>query len=91
MFNAAHNKTICLFDLTVCLWVIDGGIIELNAQVNTPGFHFIGCKIGAVIGDDVVWDTIMVHDTGYKVYHWSSFSRFDWFGFYPLSELVDHN
>ena len=68
--------------------MIDRGVIEFNAQFSTPGFHFIGCEIGAVIGDDAVWDTLMVHDTGYKVYHQSSFGRFHWFGLYPLGEFI---
>ena len=55
--------------------MIDRGVIELNAQFSTPGFYFIGCEIGAVIGDDAVWNAITVHDTGYEVYHWSGFDR----------------
>ena len=47
--------------------VIDGGVIELNAQINTLGFHLISCEIGAFIGDDVVWNIVTVHNTGYKV------------------------
>ena len=67
--------TISSFDLTVCLGVIDEGVIELDAQVSTPFVHFVAYKIGAVICDDVVWDTITVYDTGYKVYHWPGFGR----------------
>ena len=43
--------------------MIDGGVIELNAQINTLGFHLISCEIGAFIGDDVVWNTITVYNT----------------------------
>ena len=71
--------------------MIDGGIIELDAQVSTPGFHFVGCKIGAVIGGDAVWDTITVYETGYEICHWSGFGRFNWFGLYPLSEFIYHD
>ena len=71
--------------------MVDGGVIELNAQVSTLGFHFIGYEIGAVIGDDAVWDAITMHDTGYEVYHWSGFGRFKWFGLYPHSELIYHD
>ena len=48
--------------------MINRGIIELNAQISTPSFHLIGCEIGVVIGDDVVWNTKTVHNTGYEVY-----------------------
>ena len=48
--------TIRSFDLTVCLGVIDGGIIELNAHVAAPSFYLVGCKVRAVIGDDAVGD-----------------------------------
>ena len=71
--------------------MIDGGIIELDAQVSTPGFHFLSCKIRAIIGDYAVWDTIMVHDTRYKVYHWSDFGHFNWLGLYPLGEIIYHD
>ena len=71
--------------------MLDGGVIELNAQISTPGFHLISCKIGAVIGDDAVWNTIMVHHAGYEVYYWPRLSRFDRFGLYPLSEFIHHN
>src|SRR3954462_10392869 len=40
------------FDLTICLRAIDGGVIELNAQIGAPVSHLVGCEIGAVIGDD---------------------------------------
>ena len=62
-FDSAHNKTIGSLDLTICLRVIDGGVIELNAQIGALVFHLISCEIGAVIGDDAVWDTITVYDT----------------------------
>ena len=71
--------------------MIDGGVIELNAQVSVPGFHFIDYKIGAVIGDDAVGDTLAVYDPGYKVYHWYGFGHFNWFGFYPFGEFVHHD
>ena len=48
--------------------MIDGGVIEFNAQISTPGFHFIGCEVGAVISDDV-WNTITVYDAGYEFYY----------------------
>ena len=67
------------------------GVIELNAQIDTPGFHLIGSEIGAVISDDAVRNTITVHNTGYEVYHWSGFGRFNWFGLYPLSEFIHHD
>ena len=51
----------------------------------------IGCEIGSVIGDDVVGNTIMVHNSGYEVYHWSGFVRFNWFGLYLLSEFIYHD
>ena len=54
-------------------------------------FHVIGCEIGAVIGDDAVWNTITVHNARYEVYHWSGFGRFNLFGLYPLSEFIYHN
>ena len=54
MFNAAHNKIIGSFDLTICLRVIDGGVIELNAHVAAPSFHLVGCEVGGIIGDDAV-------------------------------------
>ena len=79
------------FNLTICLRVIYGGVIELNAQISAPVFHLIGCEIGAVIGDDAMWDTITVYNAGYKVYYWSGFGRFHWFGFYPFGELVNHD
>ena len=71
--------------------MIDRGVIEFNAQFSTLGFHFTGCEIGAVIGDDVVWDTITVHNIGYEVYHRARLSCFDRFSLYPLSEFVYHN
>ena len=73
--------------LTICLWVIDRGVIELDAQIGAPGFYFVGYEVRAVIGDGAVWDTIMVYDTGYKIYHWSGFGPFNWLGLYPLSEF----
>ena len=71
--------------------MVDGGVIEFNAQISTPGFHFIGCKIRAVIGDDAVGDAITVYNPRYEVYHWSGFGRFNWFGLYPLGEFIYHD
>ena len=67
--------------------MIDGGVIELNAQIGAPIFHLIGCEVGAVIGDDAVWNTIMVYNAGYKVYHWSDFGRFNWLASIHLVNL----
>ena len=67
------------------------GVIELDAQIGTPGFHFVGCEIGAVISDDAVWNTITVYDAGYKVYYWPGLGRFNWFGLYPLGEFIHHD
>ena len=83
--------TVGSFDLTVGLWVVDGGVIEFNTQISTPGFYLVGCEVGAVVSDDVVWDTITVHNIGYEVYHRAGLSRFDRFSLYPLSEFVHHN
>ena len=69
---------------------IDGGVIELNAQITEPGFHLIGCEIGAVIGYDAVGNTVTVHNTRYELYNWSGFGRFNWFGLYPFSEFIHH-
>ena len=80
-----------MFDLAVSLWVINISVIELDAQVFAPEFYLIGRKVHAVIGDDAVWDTIMVYGTGYKVYPWSDFGRFNWFGLYPLGEFIYHD
>ena len=90
-FDAAHDETICTFDLTVSLWVIDGSIIELDAHVFAPEFYLIGRKICAVIGDDVVGDAITVYDPGYKVYHRSGFGRLNKLSFYPFGELIHHD
>ena len=54
-------------------------------------FYFVGCEVRAVVGDDAVWDTINVHDTGYEVYHRSGFGRFNGFGFYPFGEFIHHD
>ena len=90
-FNAAHYQAIGPFNLTVSLRMVDGCIVELNAQVSTPVFHLISCKIGAIISYDAVRDAIMVYHAGYKVDHWPCFSRFYWFGLYPFSEFIyDH-
>ena len=67
------------------------GVIELDAQFSAPGFHFVGCEIGAVIGDDAVWNTIMVYNTGYEFYHRPGLGRFNWFGLYALSEFIHHD
>ena len=67
------------------------GVIELNAQISAPGFHFVGCEIGAVISDDAVRNTITVYDGGYKVYYRPELGRFNWFGLYPLSEFIHHD
>ena len=73
------------------LGVIDRGVVELNAHFATPGFHFLGYKIRAVVGDDTVGDTVTVYNLRYEVYYWSGFGRFNWFGFYPFGELVHHD
>ena len=80
-----------MFNMSVRLWVVYGGVIEFNIQISTPGFYFAGYEIGAVVSDDAVWDPITAYDTGYELYHWSSFSCFNWFGLYPLSEFIYHN
>ena len=36
-------------------------------------------------------DTLAVYDPRYKVYHWSGFGHFNWFGFYPFGEFIDHD
>ena len=72
------------FDLTVCLRMIDRGVIELDAQISAPGFHFVGSEVGAIIIDDALGDTVTVYDPGYEVYHLSGFGRFNWFGLYPF-------
>ena len=71
--------------------MIDRSVIELNAQISTLSFHVIGCEIGAIIGDDAVWNTITVNNTGYEVYHSSGFGHFNWFGLYPLGEFIHHD
>src|SRR3954466_11942371 len=65
-FDAAHDETICTFDLTVSLWVIDRSIVELNAQVSAPQLYFIRGEVCAVIGDNTMGDTIMVYDPDMK-------------------------
>ena len=57
--------------------MVDGGVIEFNTQISTPGFYLVGCEVGVVVSDDVVWDTIMVHNIGYEVYHRAGLSRLD--------------
>ena len=52
--------------MTICFRVIDRGVIELNAHLAAPSFHLIGCEIGAIIGDDDVGDTIVVHNPDMK-------------------------
>ena len=37
-FDAAHDETICPFDLTICLRVVDGTIVELNAHFAHQAF-----------------------------------------------------
>ena len=71
--------------------MIDGGVIELNAHVAAPSFHFIGCEVLAIISDDAVGDAVAVYYPGYKVYHWSGFGHFNWFGFYPFGEFIHHD
>ena len=71
--------------------MVDRGVIEFNTQISTLGFYLVGCEIGAVVSDDVVWDTITVHNTGYEVYHRAGLSRFDRLSLYLLSEFVHHN
>ena len=71
--------------------MVDGGVIELNTHVFAPDFDLFGCEVGAVISDDTVGDAITVYNPSYEVYHWSGFSRFNWFGFYPFGELVHHD
>ena len=61
-FNAAHDKTICMFDLAISFWVIDGSIIELDAHVFAPEFDLVGRKVRAVISDDAVGDAVAVYD-----------------------------
>ena len=90
-FNAAHDKTICTFDLAVGLWVIDGSIIELDAHVFAPEFYLVGGKVCTVIGYDAVGDAITVYHPGYEVYHRSGFGRFNRLGFYPFGELIHHD
>ena len=48
-FNAAHDKTICSFNLAVGLWVIDGSIIELDTHVAAPEFYLVGREVCAVV------------------------------------------
>ena len=71
--------------------MVYGGVIEFNTHISAPGFYLVSCEIGAVVGDDAVRNTITVHNTGYKVYHWPGFYRFNWFGLYPLSEFIHHD
>ena len=51
-----------MFDLTVCLGVIDRGVVELDAHFAAPSFHLIGCEIRAIVSDDAVGDTVMVYN-----------------------------
>ena len=80
-----------MFDLIVSLWVIDGGIIELDAHVFAPEFYLVGHKVRAVIRDDAVGDAVTVYNPGYKVYHRSGFGRLNRLGFYPFGELIHHD
>ena len=75
------------FDLTICLRVIYGGVIELDAEVSTPILYLIGYEVRAVVSNNVVQDTIMVYDIAYKIYHRSGFSCFYWFGLFHLVNL----
>ena len=63
--------------MTVCLGVIDRGVIELDAHVAAPKFYLVGCKVRAIISDDAVGDAITVYNPRYGVYHWSGFGRFN--------------
>ena len=65
-FSAAHDKTICTFDLAVGLWVIEGSIIELDAHFAAPEFYLIGSEVRAVVSDDAVGDAITVYNPGYE-------------------------
>ena len=71
--------------------MIDGGVIELDAQISTSSVYFIGCEVRAVIGDDAMWDTITVYDTGYEIYLWSGYGRFNRLDLYPFSEFIHHD
>ena len=71
--------------------MVDRSIVELNAHFAAPSFHVIGREILAIIGDDVVGDTVSVYDPEYKVYNWSGFGHFHWFSFYPFGELIYHD
>lgn len=63
------SRHVSLRRTPICSRVVDGCIVDFNAQVRTPVFHVIGCEIGAIISDDAVRDTIMVYHAGYKVDH----------------------
>ena len=67
--------------------MVDGCIVELDAQISTLGFHLVGYKIRAIISDDAMRDTITVYYAGYKVDNRPSFNYFYWFGLYPFSEF----
>ena len=86
-----NDKTIHSFDLSISLQMIDRSIIELNAHVDAPKFHLIGCKVRAVVSDDDVGDAVTVYDPGYEVYHRSGFGRLNRLGFYPFGELIHHD
>ena len=77
--------------MTVCLGVIDGGIIELNAHVAAPRFYLVVREVHAIVSDDAVGDAITVYNPGYEVYHRSGFSRLDGFGFYPFGEFIHYD
>ena len=90
-FDAAHDNTICMFDLAVSLWVIDGSIIELDAHIFAPEFNLVGREICAVVSDDAVGDAKTVYYPGCEVYHRSEFCRFNRLGFNPFGEFVHHD
>ena len=62
-----------------------------NAHVFAPEFYLAGREVRAVISDDATGDAITVYNPGYKVYHWSGFSRLNRLGFYPFGELICHD
>ena len=65
-------------------------IVEFIAQLSALGFHLISCKLGSIISDDTMRDTITVDYAGYKVNHWPCLSWFYRFGLYSLSEFIYH-
>jgi hypothetical protein len=80
-----------VLDLPIRAWVDDGGPVHPNVIIIPEIQELLPGELGAIIGDDGVWDPKTENNVLDKIHHLFGVDLYQGSCLNPLSELVDRN